>query len=260
MFSICNLNVNGLRDPAKRSRVIQFLKIHAFEITCLQETHFTDEGDVSSFQKEWGGLFFASCSNSPRSCGTGICFSPSFMESVSQVRADQRGRIFSVLVSPPMSPVFRMEHVGKGLKSRLDRIYAPSGFVVAKVSALNFPLSDHKPVVVSFTAMGGASVGGRGVWKCNVSVLHDQMFVNDFTHYFHLWQTLKPGFDSIIDWWENVKDRAKRLIIRHSVRLAQARRARLQVLQRACDRATEKELDGLLGGGCSVQGALPGRL
>lgn len=146
----------------------------------------------------------------------------------------------------PQSPGHTWGHPGKEQSSRIDRIYYPRNIISIKnVSNVSFSLSDHNPVSIRFDIVN-AQRKGKGLWKCNVSVLNDSEFKSDFVQYFHLWSTLKPGYDSIIDWWEDFKDRAKRLIIKHGVRLANERRDRISTLQNSCINADKTELESLL--------------
>merc|ERR1712002_735842 len=74
----------------------------------------------------------------------------------------------------------------------------------------------------------------------------DEKFVEDFIFYYGMWQTLKPGFDCILDWWENIKVRIKELSVKHGVRLARERRSRLHDLQTSCNLADRDTLCSLL--------------
>ncbi|KAJ8019758.1 hypothetical protein HOLleu_41472 [Holothuria leucospilota] len=110
-----------------------------------------------------------------------------------------------------------------------------------KAKALSAPSGDpSQPETASI------DVRGRGVWKCNTSVLRDEHFQSDFKKHFEMWNTLKPAFTSIIEWWDDVKERAKDLIFRHSVRVAQVRWARLENLKLNLNQANRKEFEDLL--------------
>lgn len=54
-----------------------------------------------------------------------------------------------------------------------------------------------------------------------------------------MWQTLQPGFDSIVEWWENIKGRNKELCVKHGVRLARERRDRLHNFIRSREKLIE---------------------
>ncbi|KAJ8046848.1 hypothetical protein HOLleu_05666 [Holothuria leucospilota] len=59
-----------------------------------------------------------------------------------------------------------------------------------------------------------------------------------------MWRTLKLGFASLREWWENVKVRVRELGVIHEVRWASEKRDHLTVLQFRCYLAgTRKMLD-----------------
>ncbi|KAJ8042773.1 hypothetical protein HOLleu_09628 [Holothuria leucospilota] len=72
------------------------------------------------------------------------------------------------------------------------------------------------------------------------------IFVIIFRIQYPLWSTLRPGYNSIVDWWEDCKERVKRLMIRHGVRLARERRDRLAELESKCISAGGAELEQIL--------------
>ena len=72
---------------------------------------------------------------------------------------------------------------------------------------------------------------GPGYWKCNVNVLEDEHFHDDFLR---LWDRLvveKTNYNPI-DWWDFSKLAIRRLIITHATRLACNRRSKLGDLNR----------------------------
>lgn len=124
-------------------------------------------------------------------------------------------------------------HSGKGQSSRMDRIYVHEGFRIIKSSKIAFPLSDHDAVHTVITVPHERFVF-HSYWKFNVSFCKDEAFIHDLAFQYSRWQTLKPGFESIGDWWENVKGRIKELCIKHGVRRSRDRRLRLKKLQDSC--------------------------
>ena len=116
-------------------------------------------------------------------------------------------------------------HTGKGQSSRLDRIYVNENVHILKVKKIPFHLSDHDAINTTIE-IPNHGVQCKSYWKFNVSMCNDDAFTQDVFFHYHLWQTLKPGFDSITDWWENVKGRIKELSIIHGVRRARERRRR----------------------------------
>ncbi|KAJ8018214.1 hypothetical protein HOLleu_43920 [Holothuria leucospilota] len=80
----------------------------------------------------------------------------------------------------------------------------------------------------------------KGYWKYNVSLNNDEDFCNDLRFHYQLWKTLKPGFPSLSEWWEEVKNRVKKLAIKHSKRRANEKKEWLKHLQTRC-RASQLE-------------------
>ncbi|PIK45405.1 reverse transcriptase [Apostichopus japonicus] len=124
-------------------------------------------------------------------------------------------------------------HSGKGLSSRIDRIYVPIEFGTRQSSVMSFPFSDHEVLKVE-VEIPIVSVRGKGYWKFNVSILTDVLFIDDFRSHYRLWRTLIPGFDSLAAWWEVVKERIKSLCIFHGVRQAREKRSVLRGVQSRC--------------------------
>ncbi|KAJ8019456.1 Zinc finger CCHC domain-containing protein 3 [Holothuria leucospilota] len=124
--------------------------------------------------------------------------------------------------------------------SRLDRLYLPTNFAVTKVDTVFLPFSDHDPVYVKFS-LNNTPRKGKGYWKYNSSISHDEDFVHDLRYQYKLWSTLKPAFGSITDWWENVKSRIKELAIRHGIRIAQDKRHRIFSEQCGCNEFIQDE-------------------
>ena len=137
-------------------------------------------------------------------------------------------------------------HSGKGQSSRIDRIYVNENFNIENVSKINFHLSDHDAVSVIVNIPNQTNKKFKSYWKFNVLMCEDELFVKDFIFYYDMWRTLKPGFESITDWWENVKSRIKELSIFHGVRRARERRQRLESLQKTCLSGNKDAITNLL--------------
>ena len=56
-LSIVTLNVNGLNDPIKRHRVLEWMKKQDPSICCLQETHFRLKDTSSLKMKGWRTIY-----------------------------------------------------------------------------------------------------------------------------------------------------------------------------------------------------------
>ncbi|XP_071849885.1 uncharacterized protein [Apostichopus japonicus] len=129
--------------------------------------------------------------------------------------------------------------------SRLDRIYSSRDFFVNKATTSPIPYSDHKPIQVNIKIPHTAT-RGKGYWKYNVSLNNDKEFCKELRVYYKLWSTLKPGFNALSDWWENVKSRIKTLAVRHSSRIARQKRNRLKELQTLCATSNSQEVDDII--------------
>ncbi|KAJ8020229.1 hypothetical protein HOLleu_39763 [Holothuria leucospilota] len=138
-----------------------------------------------------------------------------------------------------------------GKSSRLDRIYLHKDFHVSSVGIIPCPFSDYNAVNVRFK-ISSQPPKGRGYWKYNVSLNKNELFRNELRYYYGLWVSLKPGFNSLLDWWDDTKHRVKGLAIKHCVRLAREKRKQQVSLlnnfvhcsQEVAVRIVEEELRG----------------
>ena len=96
-LSLLTLNVNGMRDSQKRSRIFQFCKSLGVDFALLQETHIVNQDEVHTWSFEWGGGLHASF-GSTSSCGTVILVSPRWTSLVGKVDSDHEGRLVCVTI------------------------------------------------------------------------------------------------------------------------------------------------------------------
>ena len=134
---------------------------------------------------------------------------------------------------------FRKNH---NQSSRIDRIYIPNNFSITDVSTPCLPFSDHNPVYACIYP-SAASKRGRGYWKYNATLNSNESFCREFRLHYRMWSSLKPGFGSLLEWWDNIKGKIKSLAIRHSVRLAKEKRDRLKDLQILCSNSAGDEIN-----------------
>lgn len=87
-----------MAEKPKRDKLFSFLKNFKADITCLQETHITNETEGTAWAKEWGGDCVWSY-GSHRSRGVGILFQPGSAIEIKKFKNDYNGRIASVLVN-----------------------------------------------------------------------------------------------------------------------------------------------------------------
>ena len=110
-FSWITLNVRGLRNKDKRTRIFEWCKSKGSDISFLQETYSTLEVE-EQWKKEWGGpMFFSHGSN--HSKGVLILFSPHLDFKRGAVKIDEDGRYI----------IFKGEI--QGAKFLLGNVYFP---------------------------------------------------------------------------------------------------------------------------------------
>ena len=100
--------------------------------------------------------------------------------------------------------------------SRLDRFFVPQQLLKGYDSEF-FPYSDHK--LVHCTLMIESTSGnnhGKSYWKINNNILKDKFFVEKIENLLLESRTLRPAFTSTGNWWDNVKNRIKKVAIKHS--------------------------------------------
>ena len=107
--------------------------------------------------------------------------------------------------------------------SRLDRFYAPITFTCLRCDIVPCPLSDHDAVKAYFQLPGDLAIG-KGLWKLNTDILKEEEFRRDFLLRYEGWQSLKPAFLTLTDWWEDIKSRVKDFAVKYCVVRARRRR------------------------------------
>jgi exodeoxyribonuclease-3 len=112
-LKICSINVWGLHDDIKRRKMYLWLEENRFDVTYLQETHFT-KGDIEKFNNGWSGDMYHSVSNSRHGRGVAIALSKRLNYSKMKCNTDNDGR--RILLS--------IEH--GGCEISLVNLYAPN--------------------------------------------------------------------------------------------------------------------------------------
>ena len=90
-MEIITLNVRGLNSQSKRQTIYHWLKEKHFNIICLQETYVT-ETNVPTFNNDWDGASYHSCTNSTHSRGVSILCNKSFDHKLLSSYSDNEGR------------------------------------------------------------------------------------------------------------------------------------------------------------------------
>jgi exonuclease III len=126
------------------------------------------------------------------------------------------------------------------ISSRLDRFYISTSLrsSVEDTNVHAVPFSDHC-VITLYLHPPDTPLTGPSFWKCNVAVLDNSEFVSDFKRHWDLWANVNTH-DHV--WWDLVKRRVKKLVIKHSKRIAAAARANIRVLENDLDYVSKMEL------------------
>ena len=103
--------------------------------------------------------------------------------------------------------------------SRIDRIYASNDVNVVSVRVSPNHFSDHNVLIAQVDIPLQAS-RGKGYWKNNVTCYENETFLNDLETKWKLWQKQQKSL-SLVEWWIQVKNKVKKLVIEHSARLKQ---------------------------------------
>ena len=91
-FKVLTVNVNGLNNHNKRSKIFNKIKSKKIDITLLQETHSTKTTETKR-QQEWNSMSFWNSGPTYHSVGLAIPFSENFKEKIQNIVNDNAGRI-----------------------------------------------------------------------------------------------------------------------------------------------------------------------
>lgn len=114
--------------------------------------------------------------------------------------------------------------------SRIDFLFTSRGSQVSQATVKPVFFSDHSLINCSLV-LKNVTKKGKSSWKLNVSVLQDVMVVKKFREKLTHWLSLQFAFDSIGEWWEEVKARAKSFFIEEGKRTARKKRFKLKKQQ-----------------------------
>ena len=103
--------------------------------------------------------------------------------------------------------------------SRIDRIYASNDVNVVSVRVSPNHFSDHNVLIAQVNIPLQAS-RGKGYWKNNVKCYENETFLNDLETKWKIWKKQQKSL-SLVEWWIQVKNKVKKLVIEHSARLKQ---------------------------------------
>lgn len=94
-LKVTSLNVNGLKNPIKRSKVLAKLKKDKSQVIMLQETHMSNEEHNKMRRFGYLNSFYSSCKNS-RKRGVAIMVSNSLNFNLIKEEGDKEGRYILV--------------------------------------------------------------------------------------------------------------------------------------------------------------------
>ena len=83
-------NTNGINDPTKHKKVLNFLRNHRIDIALLQETHLTD-AEHAKLTRQWQGQIFYSSFTS-QSRGVATLIGKNVPLQVDNIERDKQGR------------------------------------------------------------------------------------------------------------------------------------------------------------------------
>ena len=109
-------------------------------------------------------------------------------------------------------------HVSAHGWARIDRIYVSNHIHINK--AIHSPcfLSDHDAVISDITLK--ECQRGKGIWRNNSTIYENELFKKDLKRRWKRWETLHPFlYDNRTDWWIQIKQKIKALVIKHSARV-----------------------------------------
>ena len=94
---VATFNVDGLRNPQKRTKLFQYFLNFPYDVILLQETH-VQQPDIQQWQKEWPSYSIWNPGESSQTCGSGILINGKKNLPVTDYKKDQKGRIISIIV------------------------------------------------------------------------------------------------------------------------------------------------------------------
>ena len=103
--------------------------------------------------------------------------------------------------------------------SRIDRIYASNDVNVVSVRVSPNHFSDHNALIAQVD-IPLQPLRGKGYWKNNVTCYENETFLNDLETKWKIWKKQQNSLN-LVEWWIQVKNKVKKLVIKHSARLKQ---------------------------------------
>lgn len=99
--------------------------------------------------------------------------------------------------------------------SRIDFVFSTSDIEVIESSVEPVFFSDHSKVDCVLK-INGTNSRGPGLWKLNTNLLKDPKVISKLREKLDQWKSLQKLYNSVGDWWEDLKIRIKRFFISES--------------------------------------------
>lgn len=131
----------------------------------------------------------------------------------------------------PTDKVFTWHNRDFTQRSRIDRWYIDNKLTDSTQAHIRAcPVSDHSAVEIQVQLLDSRSAG-PGIWKFNTTLLQDKHFEQETRTFLKYWRTEKATYNNIGDWWDDGKERIKKIAVKHSVRRAKAARKNEKALR-----------------------------
>ena len=108
-----------------------------------------------------------------------------------------------------------------GYRARLDRIYVSEnmGNIIDSVDVHAIPYSDHDLMTVTFGKEYTREKWGTGRWMLSTKLLWDEVTKQEIEECVHYWRAHKMKFNSILEWWDNLKYKMKEVYAENGKRI-----------------------------------------
>jgi exonuclease III len=140
----------------------------------------------------------------------------------------------------PNSKIFSWIKFDNTISCRLDRFYVSNSLVpfVISSSISNVMFSDHRPVIINLKFSPEVSLG-PSFWKCNVSILKNNMLRDEIAQYFSDAVNLPVS----PEWWDKCKQDCKSIIVNNSKRIAYQSKSRIRNIERQMSEYSKLQSD-----------------
>lgn len=108
--------------------------------------------------------------------------------------------------------------------SRIDFLFTTPGVTPVNCAIEPVPFSDHHKLDC-LLEISNSFKSGPGIWKLNTSLLDNPEVVTRYKDKLNQWFTLQPMFDSVGEWWEDVKCKTRKFFMAEGKKAAAKKRA-----------------------------------